>query len=69
MGSTMGGWTMAKGIKLNEADLTIKGKRAKAIRCEDGFWRIAPVSFKVTQENAFRNLRDLRAAVRKANRS
>lgn len=47
---------------------TIRGEQATAVR-EAGWWRIEPDRLAVSRANRFRHLRDLRVAVRAANRS
>jgi hypothetical protein len=47
----------------NAVDLTIDGKPARAVRV-GGRWHIEPADMAVSRKNDWRNLRDLRSAVR-----
>lgn len=50
----------------NSVDLTIDGKPARAVRIA-GRWHIEPAELAVSHKNDWRNLRDLRSAVREHN--
>jgi uncharacterized membrane protein len=50
----------------NRIELSVRGKTAYAVRT-DGWWSIEPASLAVSKANSWRNLRDLRSAVRAAN--